>query len=231
MDSRLPLSQHAYVYVQQPDAAAAMSLFRYRGVWCRLQLRIDMLAAARPADRFKGQPLVSTLLQTRHTHPTLPDGRPRQRRTNLTHQPPSPGGAAKGDENGRSHQPAIDAWLPSALTAQQGEPIRDPPELWTTDPEQMKVDYYWGPNGVGTGVAKSYGLSDPTGLMVRTVDSGGGGYMFTAGGRFYLWNMVADQVFEYTEPTTLAGILTEMKKLQGKGKVKRRELESTQSPV
>lgn len=91
----------------------------------------------------------------------------------------------------------------------------------------MKIDYYWGSEGVGTRVAESFGLSNPTGLMITSRNYGGGGYVFAAGGKYYLWNMMANQVYEYTKPADLDSILREMRKLGGKGKVETTELGAT----
>jgi hypothetical protein len=129
-----------------------------------------------------------------------------------------------GEQRGQLLKTNSLKWLNGGSNGTQGERITDPPEQWTTAPEEMQTAYYWGTDGVGTAVAKSVGLSNPTGLMVKSSEYGGAGYFFTAGGKYYLWNMIADQVFEYTEPADLDGILAEMRKLQGKGKVQTTEL-------
>ncbi|KND88088.1 hypothetical protein TOPH_07327 [Tolypocladium ophioglossoides CBS 100239] len=94
------------------------------------------------------------------------------------------------------------------------------PEGWSVDPGDLKLDYYWGADGDGTVAANKVGLTGPQGLMIVDPDDGGDAYVFTAsGGKVYLWNMLTNEVYEYTDPTDLDGILAQMKMPPGKGKL------------
>ncbi|KYK58975.1 hypothetical protein DCS_00102 [Drechmeria coniospora] len=102
--------------------------------------------------------------------------------------------------------------------------ISDPPQGWTIDPNEMSTDYFWGPLGDGTRAANRVGLTTNLHpLMIKDSDYGADGYVFAAGPptatKIYLLNLVGSDVFEYVTPADLNGILTEMKKPPGKGKV------------
>ncbi|KAI1468604.1 uncharacterized protein F4812DRAFT_470495 [Daldinia caldariorum] len=100
--------------------------------------------------------------------------------------------------------------------------VTDPPEGWSITAEDMNTAYYWGANGQGTLAAQRVGLTSPSGLMVVDPECGGDAYLFTAStGKVYLWNMVTGEVFEYTNPADLDGVLAQMKMPPGKGKVER----------
>lgn len=45
-------------------------------------------------------------------------------------------------------------------------------------------------------------------------------YIFSYDGKCYLWNMIADEVFEYTQPTTFDAVKAEMQKPKGSGVTK-----------
>ncbi|QPH00414.1 hypothetical protein C2857_003938 [Epichloe festucae Fl1] len=94
------------------------------------------------------------------------------------------------------------------------------PDDWTTDPQEMRKDFYWGENGSGRLLAESVGITNPEGLMIKSRDAGGDGYVFQdSKGRIYLWSMIMDDVYQYTKPTGLNAILAEMNKSAGRGRV------------
>ncbi|KAL7905452.1 hypothetical protein GGI35DRAFT_138311 [Trichoderma velutinum] len=95
----------------------------------------------------------------------------------------------------------------------------DPPYGWTVDDKEMDIDYYWSADGIGTHAVMSAGLTDLSRLqpqMIRSSEHGGGAYVFTYDGKPYLWNMVQDNVYLYTDPADLDGVLREMRKQPGK---------------
>ncbi|RYP41834.1 hypothetical protein DL767_000735 [Monosporascus sp. MG133] len=98
--------------------------------------------------------------------------------------------------------------------------VKDPPKGWTTDEDEMDKDRYWGPQGDGTYAATRVGLSSAEGIMIRSPEWGGDGYIFTTGGKYYLWNMLMGDVYEYTDPADLDGILKEMRKPGGQVEAK-----------
>ncbi|KJZ70938.1 hypothetical protein HIM_09689 [Hirsutella minnesotensis 3608] len=86
----------------------------------------------------------------------------------------------------------------------------------------MDTKFYWGADGEGTTAATSVGLSNLQPLMIKSRHAGGDGYFFAAtGNKYYLWNMNTGDVFEYVKPADLQGILGEMRKPGGTGKVER----------
>ncbi|KAI0007430.1 hypothetical protein F4779DRAFT_512252 [Xylariaceae sp. FL0662B] len=102
-------------------------------------------------------------------------------------------------------------------TAAQVFAVPEAPEGWSYDPGDLNLEYYWGPDGNGTRAARKVGLTSPMGYMIVDRDNGSGAYMFTAGGRVYLWNMLTDEVYEYTKPADLSSIVAEMRKKPGTG--------------
>ncbi len=88
----------------------------------------------------------------------------------------------------------------------------------------MEWDSYWGADGDGTLAAERAGLSSASGLMIRSRKWGGDSYFFKADwkageeaeGTYFLWNMMTDDVYAYTNPTDLEGILERMRKPGGK---------------
>ncbi|OTB15547.1 hypothetical protein K445DRAFT_301010 [Daldinia sp. EC12] len=120
----------------------------------------------------------------------------------------------------------------TAETAEEPAPmaaVSDPPEGWSSKAEDLNTSYYWGPNGDGTMAAQRVGLTNPSALMIINAESGGDAYLFTAStGKVYLWNMVTGEVFEYTNPADLNGILAQMRMPPGKGKLDRILLSDTE---
>ncbi|KAI0852451.1 hypothetical protein F5Y00DRAFT_273075 [Daldinia vernicosa] len=109
-----------------------------------------------------------------------------------------------------------------AATTTQMAAITDPPEGWSVNLDDLDRDYYWGPDGDGTVAAQRVGLTGMKELMIVDPDNGSDSYMFTAStGKIYLWYMVTGEIFEYTNPSDQAGILAEMKKPAGTGKLER----------
>ncbi|PHH66828.1 hypothetical protein CDD81_5960 [Ophiocordyceps australis] len=97
--------------------------------------------------------------------------------------------------------------------------VTDPPDGWTVNDDEMDREVHWGANGDGTNIAKSLGITNPVPAMVKSVNAGADAYVFTAGQNVYLWNMVSNDVFQYTNPTSLSAILAEMRKVGSKRKV------------
>ncbi|KAL7931803.1 hypothetical protein V8C35DRAFT_308621 [Trichoderma chlorosporum] len=97
--------------------------------------------------------------------------------------------------------------------------VTNPPSGWTVDEEEMAIDYYWSVDGLGTQAAKDVGLTEFSKLqpqMIMSREYGGGAYVFTYDGKPYLWNMEQDDVYLYTDPADLEGVLREMRKRDGK---------------
>lgn len=95
----------------------------------------------------------------------------------------------------------------------------NPPYGWTVDEEEMDIAYYWSADGLGTQAANSAGLTEFSKLqpqMIRSREYGGDAYVFTYDGKPYLWSMSQDDVYLYTEPADLEGVLREMRKQSGK---------------
>lgn len=101
----------------------------------------------------------------------------------------------------------------------QSIPTNLVPDDWTTDPEEMRTDFYWGENGSGRLAAASVGITNPEGLMIKDREAGGDGYVFQDANGFYLWSMPTDDVYRYTKPTSRDAILAEMRKPAGRGTV------------
>jgi len=77
------------------------------------------------------------------------------------------------------------------------------PDGWTTDPKIMDVAYYWGQaNTRGNEAAQDRGLADPVPLMRLHPDQGGNQYLFTSGGKFYLWDLISWDVTMVVSPTS-----------------------------
>lgn len=95
----------------------------------------------------------------------------------------------------------------------------NPPDGWTVNEEEMDINYFWSADGPGTQAAMSAGLTELSKLqpqMIRSREHGGDAYLFTYNGKPYLWNMVQDDVYLFTEPADLEGVLQEMRKQSGK---------------
>lgn len=83
----------------------------------------------------------------------------------------------------------------------------------------MREDLYWGPNGSGRLLAASVGISNPQGLMIKSMEAGGDGYVFRDSKGIYLWSMPTNDVYQYTQPIGLDALLAEMRKPVGHGMV------------
>ncbi|KAI1041826.1 hypothetical protein LB505_008403 [Fusarium chuoi] len=102
---------------------------------------------------------------------------------------------------------------------QQSIPANQVPDDWTTDPDEMRTDFYWGTDGSGRLAAESVGITNPVALMIKERSAGGDGYMFQDASGIYLWSMPTDEVYKYTSPANRDAILAEMRKPAGRGKV------------
>ncbi|OTA91439.1 hypothetical protein M434DRAFT_54875, partial [Hypoxylon sp. CO27-5] len=82
------------------------------------------------------------------------------------------------------------------------------PVGWSTQGEDMQIDYYWVADGEGTMATKKVGITNPTPVMISD-DLGDGAYMFTSPstGKTYIWNMMMNEVYEYTKPVVLNDII------------------------
>ncbi|QPC80196.1 hypothetical protein HYE68_010948 [Fusarium pseudograminearum] len=99
------------------------------------------------------------------------------------------------------------------------------PEGWTTDPDEMQEDVFWGAIGEGTLAAVAVGITNPEALMIKSREDGGDGYLFQDANGVYLWNMQQDDVWKYTNPTNLDDILAEMRKPEGTGNVEMTQMQ------
>ncbi|RYP91660.1 hypothetical protein DL770_002226 [Monosporascus sp. CRB-9-2] len=104
----------------------------------------------------------------------------------------------------------------------------DAPEGWSVAPGDLQLDYYWGPRGEGTEAAKKVGLNSPQGQMIVDPDEGGGAYIFTVSNKVYCWNMLTNEIYEYTNPTDLNSVLAQMKMPPGKGTLETKLLEDAE---
>ncbi|KAI0409851.1 hypothetical protein F4802DRAFT_542305 [Xylaria palmicola] len=117
---------------------------------------------------------------------------------------------------------------PATMGTAQQSAVTNPPEGWTVDPEQLDVDYYWGTEGDGRAAAKKVGLANPTGQLIVDRHNGADRYIFTTpDNKVYLWNMITYEVFEFTKPTALQDILTQMRMKPGQGKIETKMLHDT----
>ncbi|KAI9935079.1 hypothetical protein ASPWEDRAFT_44670 [Aspergillus wentii DTO 134E9] len=73
---------------------------------------------------------------------------------------------------------------------------------WTDVPEEMGATFYWdGPDSLGQIMAKGFKLNSPEPILGSTAKSGSTLFVFKSEGKFYIWNMAEDTVWEITKPT------------------------------
>ena len=61
-------------------------------------------------------------------------------------------------------------------------------------------------------MAKHYGLKSPQPIMCSSRESGNHMYIFQSGSRYYIWNPMADTVWEIVTSMGLVDIVTEIDK-------------------
>jgi hypothetical protein len=61
-------------------------------------------------------------------------------------------------------------------------------------------------------MAKTHGLKPPQPIMRTTRQSGASYYMFQSGSKYYLWNLIADEIWEIVTSMGLVDIVTEIGK-------------------
>jgi hypothetical protein len=61
-------------------------------------------------------------------------------------------------------------------------------------------------------MAKAHGLESPQPIMRSTRQSGDCYYMFRSGSKYYLWNLIADQIWEIVTSMDLVDIVREIGK-------------------
>ncbi|KAB8204223.1 hypothetical protein BDV34DRAFT_226608 [Aspergillus parasiticus] len=79
------------------------------------------------------------------------------------------------------------------------------PEGWTCDPDDLRR--FFRPGTARWEMARYYGLTDPTLVLMETPDSGEMGYIIFSKGRYYGGDLMSDSMFEITRPKTLPGII------------------------
>jgi hypothetical protein len=85
---------------------------------------------------------------------------------------------------------------------------------WTTDKEELNYDYYWGDDySDGQVMIKEHGLGSPQPIMRNTPESGDCLYMFRCGSKYYIWNLIEDDVWEIQAPLDLEDIIAKIAKL------------------
>ncbi|GAB1196615.1 hypothetical protein APSETT444_005888 [Aspergillus pseudonomiae] len=85
------------------------------------------------------------------------------------------------------------------------------PNGWTIDPAEIQFELIWkDPESEGQDMARRFGLSQPQVIMTAERDTGIPQCIFQSGGRFYIWNMLDDTVWQITKPTRLLDILRAM---------------------
>ncbi|KAI1186326.1 hypothetical protein F5B17DRAFT_404437 [Nemania serpens] len=117
--------------------------------------------------------------------------------------------------------------MDESTTAPMATTTTEAPNGWSNKPEDMNTDYYWGTNGEGTDAAKRVGLTSPVGLLIADPDRGGDRYIFQDNNtkRIYLWSMLTNEIFEYTKPTDLNGIIAQLKLPVGKASLESSQLD------
>ncbi|KAK7935992.1 hypothetical protein PG985_001487 [Apiospora marii] len=71
----------------------------------------------------------------------------------------------------------------------------------------MNVEYYWADGVRGKAAAQDRGLDTPTPLMRLDPDDGGDQFLFSSGGKFYLWNIVSGDLSAIVSPTSQNDII------------------------
>lgn len=66
----------------------------------------------------------------------------------------------------------------------------------------MQADYYFADGVRGNQAAADRGLDNPTPLMRIDPRDGGDQFLFTSGGKFYLWNIISDDIWAIISPTS-----------------------------
>ncbi|PYH69864.1 uncharacterized protein BO88DRAFT_404216 [Aspergillus vadensis CBS 113365] len=98
---------------------------------------------------------------------------------------------------------------------------------WTDDPRAFEG---WFLPGTGEWyMARSYGITDPTLVLIGTNNSGEMGYIITANGRYYCGDLLVDYIFEITAPKTWPDILDVMR-AKGIMGLKMKELKPVELP-
>jgi hypothetical protein len=71
-------------------------------------------------------------------------------------------------------------------------------------------------------MAKTHGLKPPQPIMRTTRESGASYYMFQPGSKYYLWNLMTDDIWEIVTSMELVDIITEVgKPRQGSLEIKK----------
>jgi hypothetical protein len=61
-------------------------------------------------------------------------------------------------------------------------------------------------------MARKHGLKSPQPIMCTNRDSGSYIYMFRSGSKYYLWNLIEDNIWEVLTSMDLVNIVTELAK-------------------
>ncbi|TGJ87800.1 hypothetical protein E0Z10_g929 [Xylaria hypoxylon] len=102
----------------------------------------------------------------------------------------------------------------------QPSAVDSPPEGWSTNADDIDTDFYWGTDGDGKAAAAKVGLANPTPQMIVDRYNGSDACVFTTpDNKVYLWNMITQEVYEFTKPTALNDILAQLRLPSGKGSV------------
>ncbi|KAI1171803.1 hypothetical protein F4777DRAFT_31352 [Nemania sp. FL0916] len=127
---------------------------------------------------------------------------------------------ARDYEEAKQEEPEDKPQTTSQVIEAMGEPTAVPdataatsaPNGFTDNPEYLDTSHYWGTKGAGTLAAKKVGLTNPQGLFIVVPERGGDRYIFkdNTTGKIYLWSMLTDEIFEFTKPTDLAGIVAQL---------------------
>ena len=82
--------------------------------------------------------------------------------------------------------------------------VINPPEGWTTDKKRL----YW---ESAQEMAERYGLRSPRAIM--RADDGSCLLIFQSDNKFYIWNPIEDQVWEFQKLTSLGELVAGMTRL------------------
>lgn len=97
---------------------------------------------------------------------------------------------------------------------------------WTEDPKAFE-DYFQ-PGTMEWYQARKYGLTDVSIVLIATGNSGHMGFIITSNGRYYIGDLMVDEIEEITKPATWPEILAVLE--EGERGLKTKELKPVELP-
>ncbi|GKZ34771.1 hypothetical protein AbraIFM66950_005127 [Aspergillus brasiliensis] len=98
---------------------------------------------------------------------------------------------------------------------------------WTEDPKAFK--HYFQPGTEDWYHARYYGLTDVSMVLIATDSNDHMGFIITSNGRYYIGDLMADEIEEITKPATWPEILAVLGEKGEKG-LKTKELKHVELP-